>query len=39
VMTPPEVRKTIEPRQDLLHDYEAAYQKFHASYPALKAML
>ena len=39
VMTQPIVKKTIQPRQDVLADYEAAYQKFHASYPVLKQLL
>lgn len=39
VMTQPVIHKTIQPRQDVVVAYEAAYQKFHASYPVLKALL
>lgn len=39
VMTQPVVNKTVMPRQDVLAEYEAAYQKFHASYPVLKQLL
>ena len=39
VMTQPLVKKTVQPRQDMLVQYEVAYQKFHASYPVLKQLL
>ncbi len=39
VMTKPETAKVLQPRADLVPDYDAAYGKFRASYPALKALL
>jgi xylulokinase len=38
VMTKPPIAETIQPRADLVAPYEAAYRKFTASYPTLKAM-
>jgi len=38
VMTKPAVSETINPRADLIDAYETAYRKFHATYPALKAL-
>ncbi|MGJ5620942.1 xylulokinase [Sulfitobacter sp. MF3-043] len=38
IMTPPLVQKTIQPRQDVSAQYEAAYQRFHASYPVLRQL-
>jgi len=39
VMSPPQVRKTVEPRADLVAAYDAAWQKYRASYPALRAAM
>ncbi len=39
IMTPPEVAETIEPRSDLVPAYDAAYAKYRALYPNLKAAL
>ena len=38
IMTPPLVQKTIQPRRDVSAQYEAAYQRFHASYPVLRQL-
>ncbi|QDY68502.1 xylulokinase [Qingshengfaniella alkalisoli] len=38
VMTAPKVAGTIEPRGDLTAAYDEAYQKFRATYPAIKAI-
>ena len=38
VMTPPEIRETIEPEAELSQAYSGAYAKFRASYGAVKAI-
>ncbi len=38
VMQRPKLRATIEPRHRLIPAYAAAYQKFHATYPIIKAL-
>ena len=38
VMTPPKVAQTIHPRRTLTTAYDAAYQRYRATYPALKAL-
>jgi len=38
VMTQPKVAKTIHPRSTLTAAYDAAYQRYRATYPALKAI-
>ena len=38
VMTRPKVAKTIHPRSALTAAYDAAYQRYRATYPALKAI-
>jgi xylulokinase len=38
VMTQPKVAKTIHPRSALTAAYDAAYQRYRATYPALKAI-
>ncbi|MCL4105014.1 UNVERIFIED_CONTAM: hypothetical protein GTU68_018721 [Idotea baltica] len=38
IMTKPSISKTIEPCRDLQATYEAAYQKFRATYSAVKAI-
>jgi xylulokinase len=39
IMTPPKIAQTINPRSDLIVDYEAAYQKFTKIYPTLRTLL
>lgn len=38
VIQAPPIAKTIEPRQDLSAEYEAAYQEWRKIYPSLKAL-
>ncbi len=38
IMLPPEVAATIEPNNELVPAYEAAYQKFQQIYPAVRAV-
>jgi xylulokinase len=38
IMIKPTISRTIEPRRDLYAAYDEAYQKFRASYPAIKAI-
>jgi len=39
VMTPPEVRQTIQPRADMAADYDAAWKLYRGGYPALRATM
>jgi len=39
IMTPPEVSETIDPRVDLAAAYDAAYGRYRALYPNMKAVL
>ncbi|MGH1415456.1 MAG: xylulokinase [Pelagimonas sp.] len=39
VMTQPDIGEVIAPKADLVADYEAAYQRYRALYPAIKGAL
>jgi xylulokinase len=39
LMTPPGTARVIEPRGELVGEFEGAYQRFRESYPALRALL
>lgn len=38
VMTPPKIKRVIQPEQSLIKDFEAAYQRFRKAYPAIKSL-
>ncbi len=38
VMQKPKIARTVEPRKELVEDFEAAYVRWRAAYPALKEM-
>jgi xylulokinase len=38
VMTPPDIASVIEPRRELRDDYEAAYARYRAAYPAIRGI-
>lgn len=39
VMTPPQIKETVLPRAGLVGAYDAAWQNFRASYPAIKSAM
>lgn len=38
VMTPPKIKRVIQPEQSLIKDFDVAYQGFRKAYPALKSL-
>jgi xylulokinase len=38
VMTPPAIRKTVEPRAELVAEFGAVWEKYRAKYPALRSL-
>ena len=38
VMMPPDIASVVEPRKDLRDDYEAAYARYRAAYPAIRGI-
>jgi xylulokinase len=38
VMTPPKIKRVVQPEQFLINDFEVAYQRFRNAYPAIKSL-
>ncbi len=38
VMTPPKIKRVVQPEQSLINDFEVAYQRFRNAYPAIKSL-